>query len=187
MPNWVFSHIEVDKKHLPMIEQIIASGGLCRHYLPMPEDITKTMSPNRIITQEEYAERVANGTTSETLDKRFGPEHYNTQAQVNDFTQRYGAPDWYGWANAHWGTKWGDCHHEIDLSMPDKVILRYESAYSPLKDSILDAFFAQVTDARYIWEEEQGFGEEYVIEDSVPTLVREWSSSEWGEEQIEEQ
>lgn len=179
MPNWVYSSIEVDEKHLPYIEKIVERGGLCRHYIPMPDDIAKTMSPNRIITEAEYAERVANGTTSEMLDDRFGPVHYNTQAQVNDFTQRYGAPDWYGWANINWGTKWGDVHHEISKNN-GFAMLRFESAWSPLSDAVLDKFFADVVQADYIWEEEQGFGQKYSVRDGEATLVDEWDELRWN-------
>jgi hypothetical protein len=178
MPNWVYSFIEVEDKHMPLLEKIVGRGGLCRHYIPMPADIAKTMSPNRIITEEEYAERVANGTTSETLDKRFGPVHYNTQAQVDDFMQRYGATDWYGWANANWGTKWGDCEHEI-VHNKGKVLLRFETAWSPIADAVLEAFFADVEDGSYIWEEEQGFGEEYVFSEGIGSMVREWDELRW--------
>jgi hypothetical protein len=179
MPNWVYSYIEVDEKHLPLIEKIVERGGLCRNYMPMPDDIGKTVAPNRIITEEEYAERVANGTTSETLDDRFGPVHYNTQAQVNDFTQRYGVTDWYGWANLNWGTKWGDMDHEVthDKGM---VLLQFYSAWSPIGDAILGAFFADVNDGRYIWEEEQGFGEEHVFSEGIGSMVREWDKPRWN-------
>lgn len=184
MPNWVYSYIEVDENHLPLINKIVENGGICRHYMPMPEDIAKTTAPNRIISEEEYAERLAKGTTSEQRSEHMGMTHYNTQAQVNDFIKRYGAADWYEWANLHWGTKWGDCEHEV-VHDNGKVLLRFESAWSPVGDDVLDAFFAEVKDANYIWEEEQGFGEEYLITDGVGSLVRKWDEPRWnrGDEQ----
>lgn len=179
MPNWVYSFIEVDEKHLPLINKIVENGGICRHYMPMPEDIAKTTAPNQIISEEEYAERLANGTTSERRHEFTGMTHYNTQAQVNDFIKRYRAADWYEWATLNWGTKWGDCEHEI-VHDKGKVLLRFESAWSPLSDDVLDAFFAEVKDANYIWEEEQGFGEEYSVVDSVGTLIRKWDEPRWN-------
>lgn len=179
MPNWVYSSIEVDEKHLPFIEKIVERGGLCRHYIPMPDDIARTTAPNQIISEEEYAERLANGTTSEQRHELMGMTHYNTQAQVNDFIKRYGASDWYGWANLHWGTKWGDCEHEI-VRDKGKVLLRFETAWSPICDAVLEAFFADVEDGSYIWEEEQGFGEEYVFSEGIGSMVREWDESRWN-------
>jgi hypothetical protein len=60
------------------------------------------------------------------------------------------------------------------------VLLQFQSAWSPIGDAILEAFFADVNDGRYIWEEEQGFGEEYVFSEGIGSMVREWDKPRWN-------
>ena len=58
--------------------------------------------------------------------------------------ENYGAPDWYDWCNANWGTKWADCHTEKvyehdchpsqsadDEDSLKKVMFRFDSAWAP--------------------------------------------------------
>ena len=60
------------------------------------------------------------------------------------------------------------------------VLLQFYSAWSPIGDAILEAFFADVVQADYIWEEEQGFGQKYSVRDGEATLVDEWDELRWN-------
>jgi hypothetical protein len=177
MPNWVYSFIETDAKHLKTIQEIVDKGGLCRFFVPMPEEIVNTASPNNVISDEEYAERVADGTTAEVLHDGAYTKQYNSESQMREFIEKYGATNWYDWANIYWGTKWGDTDHEIVSQADGRVVLRFSSAWSPVSELILDVFFGYIKQGSYIWEEEQGFGEEYLITDGKAEMVREWDET----------
>jgi hypothetical protein len=159
--------------------KIKENGGVCRHYLPMPEEIKNTTSPNSIISEEEYAERVANGTTTEALYDGRVTTHYQTQAQVHALVEKHGAANWYDWAVINWGTKWGDNELNVDDNGDGTILIQYESAWSPLADHILESLFNDIKDCEYIWEEEQGFGEEYHIKNGVGQFIKKWDEPWW--------
>ena len=174
MPNYVLSFIKTSDKHLDLMAKIKENGGICRHYLPMPEEIQKTNSPNNIVSEEEYAERVANGTTSEEKYDGRLIHHYQTQAQVDALIEKYGACEWYEWAIRNWGTKWGDNELKVDDNGSGTILIQYESAWSPLADHILESLFNDLQDCEYICEEEQGCGEEYHIKNGLGEFIKRW-------------
>lgn len=174
MPNYVYSYIKTSDKHVDLMAKIKKNGGICRHYLPMPDDMRNTSSPNTIISEEEYAERIANHTTTESLYDGRVTKHYNTQAQVDAFMEKYGAANWYDWAVINWGTKWGDNELMVDDNGDGTILIQYESAWSPLSDHILESLFNDLQDCEYIWEEEQGFGEEYHIKNGLGEFIKKW-------------
>lgn len=61
------------------------------------------------------------------------PKQYADRVRSN--VKKYGFADWYEWANAKWGTKWGicDCHMEDDVGEVEEGELFYSftSAWTP--------------------------------------------------------
>ena len=113
MPNWVTNEVRIsaDETLLAKIREEVK--GEHREFdfnqiAPIPKDLVGTTSPTRIITQKEYdeqEERIAKGNLTEGEEK-FGVSRGITQEMANEFKEKYGHADWYGWQNDNWGTKW---------------------------------------------------------------------------------
>ena len=84
---------------------------------PIPTELQGTVSPMRIITQAEYDEqkrRIANNELSD-MEKQWGLSRGLTQALANEYKEKFGHCDWYGWQTSNWGTKWNAySQHEND-------------------------------------------------------------------------
>ena len=119
MPNWVANNVTIiaDETLLAKIREEVKgtpySNGEDRDFdfnqiAPIPTELVGTTSPCRIITQNEYdaqEERIAKGELTEG-EKNFGVSRGITKEMHDDFIERFGYADWYGWQNANWGTKW---------------------------------------------------------------------------------
>jgi hypothetical protein len=71
--------------------------------LPMPEELKGTTSPTRILSEEEYAEQKPNEFAKGI-----------TQEMSDQLMKKYGASNWYDWANRNWHTKWNAYDQLID-------------------------------------------------------------------------
>jgi hypothetical protein len=171
MPNWVFTTIKTDKSNEEFVKSVIEGGGICQYYMPMPEEIRNTNSPNRIISDEEHAIKEALGQTTE--ETTHFTKHYQTQKMVDELDAKYNASNWYDWAHLFWGTKWGDCQLSYDID-GDELYIRYQTAWSPIANDIIENFLSHLGSAEYTWEEEQGFGAQYFFEDGCLTKELEW-------------
>ena len=119
MPNWVTNNVRIiaDESLLAKIREEVKgtpySNGEDREFdfntiAPIPTELVGTTSPTRIISQEEYdkqEERIAKGDLTEN-EKNFGVSRGITQEMHDDFVERFGFADWYGWQINNWGTKW---------------------------------------------------------------------------------
>jgi len=171
MPNWVYNTITTDAKNEAFVKEVMGKGGLCEFYLPMPDEIRFTNSPNRIISKEEYAIKDALGQTRE--EHNYGVSYNQTQEIVDELKAKYNAENWYEWAHMYWGTKWGDSRMEYDIN-GDVMYIRYQSAWSPVSWDIVETFMTRLIDADYVWEEEQGFGAQIVYVDGQFASMLEW-------------
>ena len=45
--------------------------------------------------------------------------------------QRYGKKNWRDWCITHWGTKWDVVDAALEMDLPDCLVYRFESAWSP--------------------------------------------------------
>lgn len=119
MPNWVTNNVRInaDETLLAKIREEVKgtpySNGEDREFdfntiAPIPTELVGTTSPTRIISQEDYdkqEERIAKGDLTEG-EKTFGVSRGITQEMHDDFVERFGFADWYGWQINNWGTKW---------------------------------------------------------------------------------
>ena len=63
--------------------------------------------------------------------------------------------NWYDWNIAHWGTKWGAYHAEINERDPGRLVVRFDTAWSPPEP---------VFQVLARWFPELGFNIEYIDE-----------------------
>ena len=119
MPNWVRNNVTFSADNLFGSEQIQTMMNEIRgereeqfidfnKIAPIPSELVGTQSPTNIISQEEYdqqEERIAKDELTES-ERNWGISRGITQEMHDDFKQRFGHSDWYGWQVANWGTKW---------------------------------------------------------------------------------
>lgn len=115
MPNWVTNIVtfNADEKRIAEIKELLKGETEFdfNKIAPIPKELQNTVSPMRIISQEEYdkqEERIAKGEITEH-EKSFGLSRCLTQEIADDYINRFGACDWYSWQTANWGTKWNAC------------------------------------------------------------------------------
>ena len=84
---------------------------------PIPKELEGTISPMRIISQEEYdiqEKKIATDDLTEN-ERNWGFSRSLTQALADEYKKKFGHCDWYGWQTANWGTKWnGYDQYEVD-------------------------------------------------------------------------
>lgn len=145
MPNWCENtlrirgkkeDLEVFKKQLE--DSKLEKRDIClfQTFCPMPKEYRDTDSPNR---DEKLAE---------------------------ELTKKYGASDWYNWANINWGTKWGCCDTQWPIDEPIAsnhdglydLEMSYQTAWSP-GDDCLKEIFKQLNHLSFFLQyEEPGMG-----------------------------
>ena len=151
MPNHVYSSISVEEKYADKLKEI-AEVGLCRYYLPMPKDLDGSVSGSENLKPEWQKEK------------------------SKEFIEKYGVDNWYDWCCNNWGTKWGCYDNEVDGGL-----YTFTTAWSPPCDSIIEKLLNDIPTFDFTWEEEQGFGSEYVFEDGILTSKRQWDLPNWEE------
>lgn len=122
----------------------ISRVGIANFYRPMPKELKNTRAPQKI---------------TET----------NTKEDIDKIVKKFGFPDWYAWAIKNWGTKWGCCDNEFE-----KNEYWYKTAWSPLSLELIALLSKDIPDFNYVWEEEQGFGQEWVCENGCLKMLKEW-------------
>jgi hypothetical protein len=104
MPNWCSNTVIVDgeKREIARFEQYVMGDTepfSFQSILPMPEELQGTVSPTRIVTQEEY-------DNYEPPSHGFDVGKPITKEMSDRFKEQYDADNWCDWANENWGTKW---------------------------------------------------------------------------------
>jgi len=105
MPNWCTNQVtfnHTDAAEITKVVDACRTGNLFGAFLPTPTELTAATSPNP--------------------DKKL----------EIDYTEKYGAPDWYTWNIKNWGTKW-DIGEEIKPQSIEvnSVTFGFDSAWSP--------------------------------------------------------
>lgn len=113
MPNHVATNLVITGTR-EEVQRFIAASTVDGRFdfngvYPMPEKIRNTISPVRIVTQEEY-DRQAAEIAAIPEDNR---TEWNrrprgiTQEMRDALVKEFGTDNWYDWAYQHYGTKWG--------------------------------------------------------------------------------
>ena len=153
MPNHVYHSITASTEEGTEILKAMAkhSHGLCGYLEPMPDELSGTTSPQRI------------------------PEHMTLKEQ-NALIDKYGYSEWYSWAHAKWGTKWGCYDNEMESDN-----YTFTTAWGVFNNSILFKLLKLIPSLQWTWEEEQGFGEEIEYIDGEKVYFLEWSYPSWSD------
>lgn len=145
MPNWCENtlrirgkkeDIQAFKQKLEDTKQQDRDICIFRTFRPMPKAYEGVTSPNR---DEKLA---------------------------NELLEKYGATDWYNWANINWGTKWGCCdscwlnEQPIGTDHDDlyDIEMYYQTAWGP-GDDCLEEIFQELNNLSFFLSyEEPGMG-----------------------------
>ena len=190
MPNWVYSGITIStpltKKQKEILKKIEKVGSICQYYIPRPQEITETRSPVSIVSQEEYDK-----IQIKNKEKELKGEHFLDRSitqEINDnLITKYGTNNWYDWSNNNWGTKWGDCDLEIEITQhphrkrEEYGELKFESAWSPIGENVLDMLLKDFPNIQYRFQEEQEWGGEYDFEDGENIHCFNYDYPNWEE------
>jgi hypothetical protein len=101
MPNWCFNNITIRHSDSSMIDRIEQSKGILQEFIPCPAELHEYESPNR------------NGE------------------KAKEFSEKYGATDWYSWQVKNWGTKWDIKLDNLDRQDANTISASFDSAWSP--------------------------------------------------------
>ena len=167
MPNHCYTFITVEEKFNKKLQEI-AKVGLCRYYVPMPAELESTTSPARIVSEEEYIKKMKENETAKYKSYPI------TEERSKYLTDKYGFNDWYNWAYHNWGTKWGCYDNEYDDGT-----YRFTSAWGPVDDSILQRLTKDIPTFDYSYEEETGWGGEFVMRDGEIISSLHWEEPEF--------
>ena len=195
MPNWVYSGITIStpltKKQKKILKEIDKVGSICQYYIPRDKEILETRSPASIVSQKEYDEIQIRNKKKEQEHKE-GEHLYLdrsiTQKISDKLIKKYGTNNWYDWSNRNWGTKWGDCDLEVEINTYNHLEnkgeygdLKFESAWSPIGDNIIDMLLEDFPNISYHFEEEQGWGAQLEYEGGKNISHFEYDYPNWEE------
>ena len=83
------------------------------NFIPMPRELEDTTSPNR------------------------------NESEAAELRSKYGAPNWYAWAQSNWGTKWGAYDITVEELTDNLLEYTFCTAWSPFSDAALQAISAK--------------------------------------------
>lgn len=186
MPNWVHVTVSANKK---VLEDIINEKGeiTFEKVSPMPQEMKKRGTHLQIMTQDqidqqwkEYEEQKAEGKLQHDLGYPHGVGV--TQEEHDKMMHNYGVDNWYDWSVEYWGCKWDassdetweDAEHYVSFS----TAWSHPEAFMETLSKKHPEELIEVE-----WEEEQGFGQVYVIKDGMIEVKEQWDLPEWGEEE----
>lgn len=75
-------------------------------FYPVPEELKNTVSPTRIVSNEELKKRVNKRDRGELTDYELQCMPM-TESRSKQLIKNYGADNWFDWCSKNWGTKWG--------------------------------------------------------------------------------
>ncbi len=154
MPNWSYNTLTASDE---VLKQIVDEAGEIdfNTVIAMPKELQGTVSP----------------TTDDTQEKR--------DASKN-LIEKYGSNNWYDWSCRYWGTKWNGV---TDEPYSGEGIIRFRTAWS-YPEGFIEALSKKFPNEliEFVWEEEQGFGEVFTIQNGEKIILEEWDLPNWGEE-----
>lgn len=183
MPNWVFTTITADPKVLADIIND-KNEATFQKLIPMPEGMAQRGTHLKIMTQQEIdacwekyrKERRA------SFDLGYPTGVGITQEEHDKLMEQYGCVDWHSWCHKYWGTKW-DASTDEEYNEGDNYI-NFRTAWGPAEPVIFALSKKHPKESIHVfWEEEQGFGQVYNIEDGEITIIEEWELAEFEDEE----
>jgi len=184
MPNHVqyqFICAELSAEQLEKLNVISQTlNGFCGYYRTMPDDIRDTTSPCRIVTQKEYNKQMKENEKIDRTQPWYHEPKPITKKMQKALIDKYGTDNWYDWAYNNWGTKWG-CY---DLER-DGNNLSFSTAWNLFDTSLLTEIAVDFPTFVLAYEEEQGWGGEFVFEDGECIERTEYDAPTWHSTDIE--
>ena len=138
MPNWVMNELICSFQTQEQFESFkskINLEGLFHSFIPMPEILDGTQSPN-INVDKLIAEFNKDGNTATTLQEIVNSNHFRFSDLAKNALKNQeafkatGYSDWYSWNLDNWGVKW-DASQVIVKKLPDfnTVIYSFNSPW----------------------------------------------------------
>lgn len=166
MPNWTANRIHAEGEPADLrafLEAVKWQDELFdfNRIIPMPEMLKHTGCGAQEI----------DGTKTDAwyIVRRWSPDEPEQPEQVRLFTPEeerelaaLGHRDWYGWAVAHWGTKWNACRVDIDDSSIEygSLEITFDTAWDtpvPVLREIVAMFPKLTFDCRWRHEDEDAY------------------------------
>ena len=184
MPNHIYYQFicaELSAEQTEKLHTIAQTlNGFCGYYRPMPNDIRNTTSPCRIVTQKEYNKQMKENEKIDRTQPWYHEPKPITKKMQKALIDKYGTDNWYDWAYNNWGTKWGCYDHDIDSGN-----LRFSTAWNLFDISLLTEIAVDFPTFVLAYEEEQGWGGEFVFEDGECIQRTEYDAPTWHSTDIE--
>jgi hypothetical protein len=97
-------------------------------FIPIPKELEGTVSPMRIISQEEYDAQELKIITNDLTEneRNWGISRGLTKALSYEYIKKFGTDNWYDWQTRNWGTKW-NAYEQISL---DENTIEFDTAWS---------------------------------------------------------
>lgn len=138
-------------------------------FVKMPIELENTVSPMRILTQEEYDAQELKIITNDLteIERNWGLSRGLTKALSYEYQKKFGADNWYDWQTRNWGTKW-NAYEQVEHEANE---IEFDTAWStPLQAMVhLSKKYPQVQfEVRYA-DEDFGYnvGEYLLINGSI--------------------
>lgn len=181
MPNWCSQNLTVQGDNAELNRFVTDTTKMgddgdffvsFNHLVPCPTELTDTMAGS-------YGDE----EKQKELEK-----------QQAENVRKYGFKDWYDWANAVWGTKWGACDIYQNIETPSDNILYYsfQSAWSPASGLLngISMLYPTLTFGMWFTEESNDFAgwqvfkngevvQEYEIDPQSPSTEEYPIDADW--------
>ena len=154
MPNWCENRVTISGDEEVIKEFRKVMEGTDHHgensifsfhkLIPMPDELIATTSPPTIkATQAEVDDYNSTNVAVQNMTQAI------TQATVDTLQEKYGADNWYDWANNEWGTKWQPANIELDAET-DYLVYHFDTAWGP-PEGIWGAILKQFPKLHVTW------------------------------------
>jgi hypothetical protein len=153
MPNWCENvlYVKGDKSTLLEFIQKVKNSPEQAEKRKQGYDILGNLYP----TPQELVDTASGWSNDEDVQAEREKQYEANRA-------KYGHSDWYGWNNANWGTKWGDCETYLaddEEKIGDFIEFQFQTAWSPPLEGIskIASMFPTLGFALSYSEEGMGF------------------------------
>lgn len=135
MPNWCFNELTVSGSAEAMAEFYTMldndSEFRMNSFLPQPEELRGTTSPNQFRPLDEKKPEVINGSVVMIEVDADGLTLEEFTAHKAELREKYGYDNWYDWNIANYGTKWDLNDAGEQYRNETSYGVCYDTAWSP--------------------------------------------------------